>query len=340
MKPTNYIGEVGVSDNPMNYLLMNYHSIVTGFDVKENSIKRYLYDAEAFISFIGDNGFGEDVIKRYKAFLKKTINHTTSTNKNKLAIAKRLCKRLFDKGITNELYGVGVKNFRVSSGHKKDGLNQNEIDKIENYFSALPETMKIEVKRGKQEKFLRNISTNKTRDYLMFCLMAYQGLRTFEVCGIEIQDINLNTRKIFITGKSRDDGEWFDLQTKAEQAIRKYLSLKGFKSGWLIPNRSGNQLSTSTVRYIFNDKRKVNKENRGADKGIFPSLLINKTVHGLRHYFISSLLDKFNDIPVVMAFARLRTLETVKVYDDRKKIEKNLPDFRSMFGCENPMLIN
>lgn len=311
-----------------DYLIKGYYSIICRWDVSEKSVDRYLYDAESFISFMYDYGFDSDILRAYKTFMDKTSGLSANSQKGRLNVAKRLVRHLFDKGLTKENYSAGVKGIPVDTAHKKAGLNFVEVSKIEEYFQLIDTVKSIEVER-KGKTFTKTIPTNKIRNKLLFYLMAYQGLRSFEVCNLELNDINLNDKTAKVLGKHMKDKKPFDLNEKVIPVVRQWIRTRKSDSKYLIPNRSGKQMSTSTIRHIFTDSRTL--KETGEVVGILPKLGLKRTVHGFRHFFITQLLDKFEDISIVMSFARLRTLETVKVYDDRRKIKANLKEFNTIF---------
>lgn len=305
---------------PEAFILTNYQDIVCSRDISEKTRERYLYDAEDFVSFVVDNGFNSKTPLLYKAHLDSVANLAMSTKRGKLRVAKMICETIWHKGITRENYSYGVKNFRVSSGHKKEGLNAEQVQKVFHYLETLPYEEKIEVTRG-GTRFLKTNNTFKDRNYLITCLLAYQGLRQFEVCGLEVDDINLSAKTALVKGKHRDDKELIHLHPKTVAAIREYRNRNEINSGYLIRSRRGVKFSTNSIKHIYTDFR----------TGIFTQLDIDKTVHGFRHYFITTLLDKFKDTQIVMKFARLLSQETIKVYDDRLKMDGYLGDYYDTF---------
>jgi integrase len=80
-----------------------------------------------------------------------------------------------------------------------------------------------------------------------------------------------------------------------------------------------NALSTRALRMIFSE--------------IFKAANIeNRSLHGFRHYFVTTFLDAMNgDILTTQKFSRHRSVQAVKMYDDRKKKKDLLPAFYKAF---------
>lgn len=306
----------------LEYLLINYQQIIVYQDISEKSRERYMYDAEDFITFVADNGFGEGVLLKFKEYLKSRADLSASTKKGKLRIAKTLCESLWHRGLTKANISKEVKNFKVTVGHKKQGLDQSEVDRIFNYFETLPYQEEISYKLPGEKDVVKTIKTHKYRNILLTSLLAFQGLRQFEVCGLLIEDVSIANKTAKIKGKMRDDKEVIDLHPKTIEAIKSHLNDTEDKSGFLIKSRQKKQLTQSAIRHVY-----TNKEN-----GIFKLCDIEgKSVHGFRHYFVTELLKAYKDPAKVMRFARLRSMQTIQVYDDRIGHEEDLELFRDLF---------
>jgi integrase len=93
------------------------------------------------------------------------------------------------------------------------------------------------------------------------------------------------------------------------RAIENYIKASGIVEGSLFQNQGcskGSKISTRTVQ------REVER--------LFKDCGIEKTVHGLRHYYITSLLETM-DLRDVRKFSRHSNLDMLVVYDDELDLE-------------------
>lgn len=68
-------------------------------------------------------------------------------------------------------------------------------------------------------------------------------------------------------------------------------------------------------------------------KNAFAEQNIDKTVHGLRHTFVTRLVKYFNgDVTKVAQFSRHRSLEMVQIYNDAVLLESDYKGFIEAFG--------
>ncbi|OGE46257.1 hypothetical protein A3B39_02950 [Candidatus Daviesbacteria bacterium RIFCSPLOWO2_01_FULL_37_10] len=126
----------------------------------------------------------------------------------------------------------------------------------------------------------------------------------------------------FIHGKGRDDKEPVSLHPETVKTLKEYLKISNVADGPLftsISNYHKNQrLTTRAIRKII---VKLLKE-----------LGIEKSVHGFRHYFTTTLIKTYKgDLLEVAQYTRHRSLEMLQVYNDAIKREADLPRFYSAF---------
>jgi integrase len=254
------------------------------------------------------SGLSIDTFRQYKKYLKELQTIATKTKNGKLVAAKVLLKELQAKGFFPIDITANVKGFKITQEHVKDGLNAEEVKRCKDVIDGIQSTEK----RAKLQA--------------MFYLLAFQGLRQFELAALTVEDLKLSDDFILVQGKGRDDKERIDLHPKTKESLQTYLTSTGKKSGFIFISDSNNSktkaeaISTRALRMIFSD--------------IFSAANIeNRSLHGFRHYFVTTFLEAVNgDILTTQRFSRHKSITAVKMYDDRKKKKELLPMFYKAFA--------
>jgi integrase len=292
----------------VNFLIDNAELIIKQIDANDKTIKKYITDVKLFIDFIQMSGLSIDTFRQYKKYLKELQTIATKTKNGKLVAAKVLLKELQAKGFFPIDITANVKGFKITQEHVKDGLNAKEVKRCKDVIDGIQSTEK----RAKLQA--------------MFYLLAFQGLRQFELAALTVEDLKLSDDFILVQGKGRDDKERIDLHPKTKEALQTYLTSTGKKSGFIFISDSNNSktkaeaISTRALRMIFSD--------------IFSAANIeNRSLHGFRHYFVTTFLEAVNgDILTTQRFSRHKSITAVKMYDDRKKKKELLPMFYKAFA--------
>lgn len=269
-------------------------------DITSTTREDYTHRILLFLEFIKEKGFTRDSFLEFKRYLRKRENLKVATKNKYLASARVFLRELARKGAIPVDITLNVKSFKQSKKHKKEGLTENEINKLANRIKSLPNTPK------------------NARLKALFCLFALQGLRQVEVTRLNVEDLDLAGGLAYIQGKGEDDKELVYLNPETVKALKKYIKICRIGSGSLLKslgNRKNGRLNSITIKREF--------------KALFSELRINKTVHGFRHYFITHLLKSF-DVGTVRKFSRHKSLDMLIVYDD----EINLAEKKDkVFSC-------
>lgn len=288
------------------FIIDNYAELINQLDISSLSRLKYKKDAAAFIDFVRINGLNLNTFRQYKQHLQALNTIATKTKNYKLVAAKALLKELHARyRLLSVDLTAGVKCFNVNQGHVKDGLSAEEVKAVKDYIDGCKDEAK------------------KARLSALFHLLAFQGLRQFEVCALTVEDLRLNDSQLLVKGKGRDDKEAVDLHPATLKALQDYLSAFNVRSGHLFFSVSRNKsekLSERSVRRLFAD--------------LFASVGIDasRSVHGFRHYFVTAMLtSKSFDLFEIQKFSRHKSVQTLQKYDDRKKKRELLPVFYSCF---------
>ena len=141
--------------------------------------------------------------------------------------------------------------------------------------------------------------TEKLRDKIIIKLLAYCGLRRFELAKIKIEDIDFNTNKIQILGKKKIDRLATLFSDQLVEDLKLYITyvLNNKKQGYLFPavsslNENEHITATQINRIVAKAGKRAQLENPHPD-------LKNINPHMLRHSCARILKDKGLSLEVV-----------------------------------------
>lgn len=277
-------------------------------DISEATSAEYGLKIRYFTEFIQSSGFNKNSYLDYKRFLAERSNLSVSTKNKYLIVARIYCNELHRQAYLPIDITLNIKSFKQGRKHKKDGFSETEIQQILGYLQSKEE----------------NCDTNRKKALLS--LMILQGLRQVEIVRLNVTDIDLVTKTALVQGKGSDDKDVVDLHPVTVEALRCYIKKSKIADGALFTstsNRSKNQrLTTKSIRNIINP--------------ILKELDIDKTVHGFRHYFTTTLINAYKgDLLTVAQYTRHKSLEMLQVYNDTIKHKADLPQYYQTFQSIN-----
>jgi len=273
-------------------------------DVSETTRQDYKYRIGLFLDFTSERGFNRNSFLEFKRALAERTDLAVSTKNKYLATAKIFLKEANRQGALPADITQNIKTFSQNKKHKRDGLNDEEIKTLTNAMQALPET-----------------PTN-ARLKAILSLLVFQGLRQVEVIRLDVRDIDFISKTAFIQGKGQDDKEPINLHPEAIKAIQGYLKGNRIADGALFTSQSNNS----------KNKRLTTRAIRDIVKETLNALGIEKTTHGFRHYFTSTLIKTYKgDLLEVAQYTRHKSLEMLQVYNDNINRKADLPRFYRAF---------
>lgn len=267
-------------------------AIFNGLDISETTKKDYSTRVGLFLSYVRGYGFQPNTYLNFKHYLAKRENYSIATKNKYLATARVFLKELTRQGKLPFDITYNIKQFGQSKRHRKEGLTDKEVKLLGERIGHLPNTPR------------------NSRLKALFSLLAFQGLRQIEIVRLDVEDIDLARRIVFVQGKGMDDKEMVYLVPATTKALKEYLKAQKLKRGALfrsLGNRKSERISTMTI------KREMGE--------LFQELGIKKTVHGFRHFYITELL-KSMDVRDVRKFSRHRSMEMLLVYDDEVSVKQ------------------
>jgi len=280
-------------------------AVFDSLDVAESTRKEYQWRIEAFLAFLDGQPLTPQSYLDYKRYLGGRTDLSISTKNKYLVTGGIFLRELNRRGLLPMDITLNIHQFQQSKKHKQDGLNDQEMTEMAAWLRQLEPT------------------PAHARLKAIICLLALQGLRQIEVRRLDVAGVDLVAHVALVQGKGRDDQEPVDLNPQTVQALKDYLKVTGLRSGPLFPSRehkAGHErITTRTIRLIV--------------RHAFDELGIDKTTHGLRHYFTTKLLGVYQgDLLEVRQYTRHSGLEMLRHYDDRRRQQEDLPRFFGTFA--------
>jgi len=219
-----------------------------------------------------------------------------STANQYLQVIKRLCHYLYrQKVISLDVYE-----------------NINDIKKIKGTRPPAGRTLKVREVSSIRKKYNESNQAIEIRDFAIFSLATYTGIRRCEISRIDIRDIF--DKKIKIKGKGNKYRPVY-LPDNAKQALKNWLKFSEIKTGALFRGVgrwgtiSSNRLGVDGVSYAI---RRI-KDNSNTE---------HFTSHDLRRTFATSLLDNNADVLIVQSLMGHASIDTTQIYDRRPERAK------------------
>ena len=281
------------------------NEVFGALDVTDATRNEYQVRITHFIRYAETHGINRNSYLDYKRYLANIDTFSVSTKNKYLIAAKIFLDGLHRLNLIPQKITDHVRGFTQSRLHRKEGLQDADIGKLQRYCSDLPST------------------PQNLRLRALVALFLFQGLRQIEVVRLDVGDIDLRNKTAFIRGKGRDDKEPIHLHPSTVRVLREYLNCYRFRSGALFRSDSnhcrGERLTTKSVREII--------------KRVFAELEIDGSVHGFRHFFITKLIKSYKgELLMVSKYSRHRSIQMLEVYNDEIIREQDLPRFYEIFN--------
>jgi integrase len=279
-------------------------TIFDSLDITEDTKRDYLARLPQFLGFISRNGITRDLLLDYKKYLRSRTDLSVSTKNKQLAVARITLRELYRRGAISADLSQGIKSFEQSNRHRVNGLTDNEVERVCQYLRNADDSFSI------------------ARLRVIVALLLFQGLRTVEICRLNVGDVDLVNSTLLVLGKGRDDRESINLHPETAKALTTYIRDAYVKDGPLFYSLLGKQrherLTTRGLRLIVTN--------------LFEQLGIDRTVHGCRHWYATRLISEYkSDLARVAKYTRHRSLEMLSVYNDSMLSKQDLPRYYAVF---------
>lgn len=241
------------------------------------TVSNYYKDINDFIKYLSNKDYlkiNDDDVVYYLEYLYK-LEYNKNTISRKLSSLRSFYNYLANNDVISYNYFNNHKN------PKKDKL--------------LPKYLRDEDVKIMYDK-CKNV-----RDKLILELLFVTGIRVSELVNIKINDINFNNREIKILGKGSKE-RIVIFSNNCLNNINDYLSSRNKVSNYLIINKDGNKISTTSIRNILNKIKLIS----GVRTKITP--------HMLRHTFATDMLNNGADLVSVKKLLGHESLDTTSIY--------------------------
>ena len=193
-------------------------------------------------------------------------------------------------------------NWLAASGHIPS--NPAAAIRIRHIERPAPDVL-TDVEKKKLLKTLSNTKGQKAfRDFAVVSLFLNTGIRVSELVGLDIDDVNLPERRITIRVKGGHTAMRF-LNTRARRALEPYFRARKkmpVETRALFVSNQGHRISVRQAQRSFEEWLAA----AGIEKHI--------SVHGLRHTFATSLLERTGNLALVQQSLGHRHISTTTIY--------------------------
>ena len=257
-------------------------------DRSENTRLAYQRDLEAFIDYLKSHQTGswQDVgISEIRSYIASRHRKGLSGRslQRTLSSLRRFFRFLIDEGLVQ--------------------ANPAEVIKAPKSTRKLPKVLNTD-----EANTLLAIDANDPlacRDLAMMELMYSSGLRVSELAALNLNDLDLASSQVHVTGKGNKQ-RIVPVGSKAIAAIRKWLDLRqDFLRGEnpaIFLNRNGKRISVRSIQQRFHHW------------GIKQNLEGPLNPHMLRHSFASHLLESSGDLRAIQELLGHSDISTTQVY--------------------------
>lgn len=229
-----------------------------------------------------------------------TLNGQNENNQYKrmymLIVLRNFYKFLCDKGYIdyNPADTIHLPHQKIQKPTK--ALNANEV-------KELIDTVNNGIGTSRQANYEKN---TKERDLAIINLILSTGTSTREIVSINIEDVNLEERYVFVTHKNRNRTKVY-ISESAATSISAYLDVR--KKIKALPGHENAlflsmQKKRLSIRTLEDTLKKFTPKSLKGKKKI--------TANGLRHSYGVALNDKVRDIETVANRLRLKNVNTLR----------------------------
>jgi integrase/recombinase XerC len=148
---------------------------------------------------------------------------------------------------------------------------------------------------------LLDAPTPRARDRAVVELLYASGLRVSELAGLDVHDVDRETRTVRVIGKGRKE-RIVPFGEAARRALDTYLAGRAGDPGPLFRNRRGGRLSVRSLYAIVRARARAS----GLSRRVTP--------HTLRHTFATHMLDAGADLRLIQDLLGHSRLSTTQQY--------------------------
>ncbi len=276
-----------------------------------NTVRAYSSDLAALASYALNRGI-DDPRDLDATAIRSWLAHMTRSGAARSSTVRR---------------AVAVRRFTawLTESGRIDGADPSALVEVKRGPRALPSTLRADQVRALLDRIGKDAETPITRrDRALVELLYASGTRVAELCGLDLDDLDFDTRTVRVRGKGNRE-RVVPFGVPAADAIRGWLTdgrpaLVGPATGSaLFCGVRGRRIDPRTVR-------KVVMRVSGETPGLSPV-----SPHALRHSAATHVLEGGADLRTVQEMLGHATLATTQLYT-HVSIER----LRSAYGTAHP----
>jgi integrase/recombinase XerD len=263
------------------------------YEISEQTLKTNGIDLRLFKDFIKERNYQSitgPAIIAYQYYLKRQRFNSGASINRKIFTLKSYTKFLILEGVelANKLPFRDVLKVRQGYINRPGALNKKQLKTI---FDSIDRSSYMGI-----------------RNYAVYALMYDLGLRVGEVYNLNLDNIDINNKKITVFGKGKKRRTLY-LNSEITKILSEWLAFRSRflgseKSIALFLSKKGNRLAIRTMEDNF--KKLVIK--------VTLSLHFKLTCHTLRHSFASHLNDQEVDILVIQSLLGHSSPKSTHIY--------------------------
>lgn len=162
------------------------------------------------------------------------------------------------------------------------------------------------------------LDPKRSRDLAILWLLYGRALRRSEVCRLTVpHDTDLAGGRIRIHGKHRAEPEWVTIPPATVRALTQWLMVRGVARGPLFTRLD--RVAAEAKRMSGEHGPLTGEAIRQLVRDLGQRVNVQTRPHGLRHAAITeALAATHGDLRAVQRYARLKSANTIKLYDDER----------------------
>jgi integrase/recombinase XerD len=272
--------------------LLQFKSHV-GDDHKDEMVNITSTDLEGYVTKLGNGPYRETSVRR------------------KVAALKVFFRFLEENGIVTESPARRLKIKQPVEARVPNVLTNKEIRSL---LSAPKRQMQELAPDREQSPGAKNRFFCAVRDNLIIELLFSTGIRIGELVALNVEDVDLDARRLKITGRGTR-GRLVELSSLVVfDALREYLEMRSereLETGALFVGRSGTRLTIYSIENIF--KKYVR----------FADIRRHVTPHALRHTMATMLISDGADLRAVQEILGHASILSTQVYTKLMPLAKS-----------------
>lgn len=250
------------------------------------TVKNYLCDIQPFLAFM------EDAESASYQDIMAYIGHLRAQGNRRIFVILAVIKCYYHyliaigKRSDHPAQAIRLRDKRSSAIQLQDLFSRQELERLLDRIEHYPQL--------------------KYRNKVIMSLLVYQGLSSGEIRRLVLDDIDLESGKVYIQGSMRNNARSLKLHSNQVYWIIKYLTEDRPKfikeeTNQLIVTKQGKGASGYEIRSLIE-----------SSKSVFPNKRLNAKI--IRQSVIHNLLKSGKDLRLVQAFAGHKTPSATEKY--------------------------